>query len=164
MEEEYRDIHGYEGLYRVSNFGNVFSIKRDKTLSPADNTHGYLRVSLSKNGEVKHKSIHSLVAREFIGCCPVGFNINHIDGDKTNNCVDNLEYVSYSDNNLHAYNNGLAKSGESHYNSKLTDSEVNSIKIRLSNGDKIGDVARDFSVSRETVSAIKHGRNWRHLT
>jgi hypothetical protein len=161
MEEEYKDVTGYKGRYRVSNIGNVFSVKRDKVLTPAKSVHGYLRLVLCKNGEQVNKSIHSLVAKEFIGACPEGCVINHIDGDKTNNCVDNLEYVSYSDNNLHAYNTGLAKSGESHYNSKLTDAEVHSIRVGLSNGEKINSLAEDYGVSRETISAIKHGRNWK---
>lgn len=99
MEEVWKDIKGYEGLYKISNFGNVYSlnIKRNKTLSMSRN--GYLYVDLLKNQVRKHFYVHRLVAEAFIentNKLPV---VNHKDECKTNNCVDNLEWCSYVYNN-----------------------------------------------------------------
>lgn len=89
--EEWRDVVGFEGLYLVSNLGNIFS-KSKKRLLKFKNNKGYYNVSLSKNGKPHHKIVHRLVAEAFIPN-PEGFReINHKDEDKTNNHVDNLEW------------------------------------------------------------------------
>jgi hypothetical protein len=101
MIEEWKDIPGYEGLYQVSNIGNVKSINYKKTgkeklfnLNP--NSQGYLMVCLSKNGKERSIKIHRLVAIAFLGHEPDNMNtvVNHIDNNKLNNNVDNLELVS----------------------------------------------------------------------
>ena len=116
--EEWRDIKGYEGKYQVSNLGYIKSllmwtgdkyIKRDKILRRQLNKNGYLYVSLSINGKVKKFKVNRLVAETFIDN-PYNLPItNHKDGDKTNNCVNNLEWCNYSDNLKHAYKLGLRK-------------------------------------------------------
>lgn len=99
MEEIWKDIKGYEGLYKISNFGNVKSlnIKRNKKLSM--NRCGYLFVNLSKNDVRKNFLVHRLVAAAFIENPENLPCVNHIDEDKTNNCVNNLEWCSYEYNN-----------------------------------------------------------------
>ena len=109
MEEEWRDIRSYEGLYQVSNLGNVKSFNnRIKNKNPMilkqtiDRKNGYLTVSLSKNGKKKIHRVHKLVASIFIdnpNNYPV---INHKDGNKLNNCVDNLEWCTYKQNIIHS--------------------------------------------------------------
>lgn len=97
MEEIWLPVNGYEGLYEVSSFGRVRSLNYNKTgkkiiLSPGKDTHGYLFVNLCKNGKIKNNRIHRLVATAFL---PNWFDdpqVNHIDEDKTNNHVDNLEW------------------------------------------------------------------------
>lgn len=109
MKEVWKDITGYEGHYQVSNLGRVKSLERiapnqrncrafvsERILKERKKKSGYLQVALSKNGKYKHISIHSLVAQEFLGHNPDGGNtqVDHIDRDKSNNRVDNLQVLS----------------------------------------------------------------------
>lgn len=106
MEEIWKDISGYEGLYQVSNFGNVKSLNWRRTGKPKNlylkaHNRGYLQVELAKNGVKKSFMVHRLVAEAFIKN-PNGFPvINHKDEDKTNNCVNNLEWCDLSYNVLY---------------------------------------------------------------
>lgn len=114
MQEIWKDIPGYNGKYRVSNFGNVMSINYlnqgiDKLLSLKNHHSGYLIVRLcsGKKENQKNRSVHSLVAEAFI---PNPYNkkcVNHIDGNKKNNRVDNLEWVTHRENTQHAIRTGL---------------------------------------------------------
>ena len=103
--EEWRDVVGYEGFYQVSNLGRVRSVK---LIKPSfHKSTGYKRLMLTKNGKRKNFHVHQLVAKNFT---PNPLNkpvINHKDGDKTNNCVENLEWNTYGENNRHAWNMGL---------------------------------------------------------
>lgn len=99
-KQVWKDIQGFEGLYEVSNYGNVRSLKfgKIKYLKPAKDGGGYYFVILCKNGIVKHFKVHRLVANAFIEN-PNGYNeINHIDEDKTNNKVENLEWCTHKYN------------------------------------------------------------------
>lgn len=96
-------ITGYEGLYEVSNFGNVRSLNYDKTgkiknMKTFENSNGYMVLTLSKNGKYKQHFVHRLVAEAFIPNLFNGIEINHIDENPKNNCVDNLEWCSKSYN------------------------------------------------------------------
>ena len=97
MQEIWRDIEGYEGLYQVSNIRRVKSLNynrsgKERALKQQKNKGGYLWVWLHKDGEKKHCLIHRLVAQAFISN-PENFSeVNHIDEDKTNNCIENLEW------------------------------------------------------------------------
>ena len=94
MKEIFKDIKHYEGLYQVSNLGRVYSIRNNKILKPKLNKCGYLSVNLKYKGSHVTKSIHRLVAQTFIEN-PYNFpQVNHKDEDKTNNCVDNLEWCT----------------------------------------------------------------------
>ena len=98
MIEIFKDIEGYEGLYQISNFGNVYSYNKRGLLTPQKENNGYLRVNLYKNGKSKHYLVHRLVAQAFItNSNNLGF-VNHIDENKTNNSVDNLEWTTHKDN------------------------------------------------------------------
>jgi hypothetical protein len=105
--EIWKDIRGYEGLYRVSNLGRVRS--KTKLLHLNTNTYGYKHVTLSKGNVQKTVLVHRLVASAFIEN-PIGLpQINHKDGDKRNNTVGNLEWVTQGENNRHAIKNNLRK-------------------------------------------------------
>lgn len=91
--EIWKDIEGYEGLYQVSNLGNVKNNK-NKIMKLAKEKNGYLRINLSKNGFKKRMSIHKLVAMTFIPNPNNYPQINHKDENKQNNCVDNLEWCT----------------------------------------------------------------------
>ncbi|ELO82259.1 TPA: endonuclease [Salmonella enterica subsp. enterica serovar Enteritidis] len=122
MNELWRDISGYEGLYQVSSRGAVRSLPRKdaaghhrkgKTLKNNIGTTGYPQVGLCKNGKLITTCVHRLVAESFLPN-PASFNfVNHIDGDKTNNIISNLEWCTQQQNIVHAIRTGLniAKDG-----------------------------------------------------
>lgn len=118
--ENYKPIKGYEGLYEVSNFGNIRSVTRKyevfskrgglqtrtrygRIIKPRLQNSGYKIVWLSKNGIVKAYTVHRIVANTFIENPKNLYCVNHKDGDKTNNKVSNLEWCSSSENLIHAY-------------------------------------------------------------
>ena len=95
MNEIFVDVLGYEGLYKVSNLGNVLSVKRNKLLKPGKENNGYLKVILRKNGKNKNYYVHRLVALSFLPN-PLNYKeINHISEDKTDNRVENLEWCDH---------------------------------------------------------------------
>lgn len=118
IQEIWKPIKNYEGLYEVSNLGRVRSLPRGGKFGQKDNMFegkiltekkhyaGYKLVTLSNNGH-SYKSIHSLVAHAFLDKPNYKVEVNHKDGDKANNRVENLEFVSPSQNLKHAYSNGL---------------------------------------------------------
>lgn len=98
-QEVWIDIKDYEGKYKVSNQGRVYSLNTHKYLSLGNNGRGYLFVSLWKNGEAKREYVHRLVARHFIPNPENLPQVNHKDENKENNCVENLEWCSNNYNN-----------------------------------------------------------------
>jgi hypothetical protein len=112
MEEIYKDIPGYDGLYQVSNMGNVKilnyrSTNKERILKANTSSNAYLRVCLYKNGKQKVIAIHQLVAMAFLGHIPNGKSIvvDHIDNNKLNNHVSNLQIVSHRINTTKDRNN-----------------------------------------------------------
>lgn len=110
IEEIWRPVVGYEGLYEVSSYGRVRSLDRydgrnhfikGKLLKNKDNGNGYLICSLSKNGIVKNKYIHRLVVEAFIERPDGLYEVNHKDENKKNNSVDNLEWCDKKYNNTY---------------------------------------------------------------
>ena len=117
MEESWKDIEGYEGIYQVSNKGNVKSLvdnnglSREKVLKHLKDRNGYLRVILYKNKTSKHLFVHRLVAKAFIENTNNFPCINHIDECKTNNVVTNLEWCTHKQNtNFGTRNKRIAES------------------------------------------------------
>lgn len=120
MENEiFKDIKGYEGLYAVSNYGRVKSLpkqvfnhngffyRKEKIIKPGKDTKGYLRISVCLNGKQHTYKIHRLVAQAFIPNPENKPQVNHIDGNKQNNHVENLEWCTNQENQDHAWKNGL---------------------------------------------------------
>ena len=110
MKEEYRDIKGFEGLYQVSNLGNVKSLNyrrtgKEEILKAGDNGDGYLQVVLCKGGKDKTCTVHRLVAEAFLENTNNLPEVNHKDEDKTNNNVQNLEWCSSKYNCNHGTRN-----------------------------------------------------------
>lgn len=118
VNEQWKSISGYEGFYEVSDVGRVKSLKRlDRMGKPWDerilttyiDKYGYECVKLHKNNKLKHWCVHRLVAEAFISNPNNKPQINHIDGNKQNNHVNNLEWCSAKENSQHAWNIGLSK-------------------------------------------------------
>lgn len=104
---EWKTISGFEGCYEVSNCGEVKSVRKNGVLlKPWIDNWGYLNVCLHRDGKPNRKKVHRLVAEAFIyPYC--GEQVNHKDGNKQNNSVDNLEWCNGSENMIHAYRSGL---------------------------------------------------------
>lgn len=176
LEEIWKDIRGYEGLYQVSNLGRVKSVGRcitknyggnirpfllkDKILRPCfDGKKHYVHVNLSKDGIVTTYNIHRLVAIAFIPN-PYGYlEINHIDENKTNNRVDNLEWCDHSYNNT--YGSKLHQTrGMKNPQNKLSDHDVVEIRRRRSNGELLRTLADEYGISKSHVCSICKGTFW----
>lgn len=105
MEEVWKDISGYEGLYSISNFGNVQSLRFNppKLIYQSKTNAGYKQVRLYKNGKVKQFGVHRLVAMMFVEGYQNGLEVNHKDLNKTNNVYTNLEWTTRKYNQKHQY-------------------------------------------------------------
>ena len=127
MSEIWRDIVDFEGLYQVSSLGNVRrhpdKQSKNKYVTPKplsralhENRDGYLYATLSRNGKACKRTVHQLVATSFLPNAVYGCVINHLNGNKKDNRVSNLEVTTHQGNNLHAHKNGLTpKPGKSVY-------------------------------------------------
>ncbi len=114
MEEIWKDIKNYEGLYQISNLGRVKSLgnnkyKKDKILKFRVGKFGYGYLHLSKHGKEKTAKIHRLVAEAFISNPDNKETVNHIDGNKLNNNANNLEWCTIRENSQHRNRTGLSK-------------------------------------------------------
>lgn len=179
MKEEWRDVVGYEGCYAVSNTGVVKSLDRlciknngvkyrlkGKTIKQRVSRGGYVSVALVRNGEYKTFSVHRVVASSFLNNKSNKPQVNHIDGNKENNVAKNLEWVTCSENIIHAIKTGLLpiKRGVNRSNSKLDDMKVLTIKTMFPHN-KWTEVmiANHFDIGRGTVNGIRRNYRWRHL-
>lgn len=107
--EVWKDIPGYEGLYKVSDLGSILNLHTNKFLKKRLSTNGYYVVDLRKNHRSRVFRVHRLVALSFIPFVDGKPFVNHVDGNKLNNNVSNLEWCTQSENVYHAYNTGLNK-------------------------------------------------------
>ena len=143
----------YSDKYEVSSLGKVRRIgKIDCLKINYDSTGGYGRVNIGKS-----MVVHKIVALTFIGNRPDGMDINHIDGDKKNNSIDNLQFVTRSENCRQACNEqGLRKMyGKHHNKTRLSPEDIKTIKERISKGDKNVRIAEEYNVDASTISQIK---------
>ena len=142
--------------------------KRGKPLVGHVDRCGYREVMLSEYGTCNQYRVHRLIAETFI---PNPNNlpcVNHKDGNKLNNCVDNLEWCTHSENTKHAYENGLERKmfGEEHHAHKLTEEAVKYIKTNYKKRDaSFGAVAlaKKFNVDRTTIHDVVKGKTWREV-
>jgi len=165
----YYDIKGYEGIYQLSKDGKVLSKARQgaKTKVLKGARGEYLCVHLTKNGKTKKKRIHRLLAEMFIPNPDNKPQVNHKDGNKYNNSLENLEWVTNGENVKHAYDKGLIKPrrGELNGNSKLTEKQVAEIRdIASRSGRYYGrkELSLRYGVSECTIKEVVNRRrnNW----
>ncbi|MDR1182031.1 MAG: NUMOD4 motif-containing HNH endonuclease [Bacteroidales bacterium] len=159
MEEIWKDIPEYEGLYQISNLGRVKSLfgnnqkRRDKILKPALTNCGYLRTALTNHNKVCHLSIHRLVAITFIPNPEDKEQINHINGIKTDNHFKNLEWCSGSENMKHAYRIGLEKPCDNGFKKAISIKDDNGSRTYKS----IREMCRSENIDRRHVQRVLHG-------
>lgn len=159
MIEIWKTIKSKENNYQISNLGNIRNIKRNfKILKCKKNTDSYKNVVIDK----KIYSIHRLVALYFIKNSDNKPQVNHKDGNKLNNNINNLEWVTISENIKHAYQNNLIKR-KYNKNNKLNIWDIKFIKAWLKLGYKHKDIANKFNVSRSAITDINCNRRWRHI-
>jgi len=171
QNERWLPVVGYEGIYDVSNLGRIRRMKKGpgalvgRILKESLGDCGYMDVGLHKDGSQHTVKVHRLVSAAFLGECPDGKEVNHRDGVKPNNAATNLEYVTQSENALHAYRNGLkvAVHGERHGSAVLTEEKVHEIRRRLLAKETQASIAKRFHVCRATICHISTGRNWAWL-
>jgi predicted XRE-type DNA-binding protein len=174
MKEIWKDIKGYEGYYQVSSLGNVKSLYRidikgqkrcERILKLSLKHTGYLNVNLSKDCIKKYYRVHRLVAFAFLENPMNKPQVNHKNGEKTDNKVENLEWCTGSENTIHSFKNKLQPLplGTKNSQSKLSESDVLEIKKLLLKKVKQKEIAKIFEISIPSVSNIKRNKNWIHI-
>lgn len=169
LVEEWRPVVDFEAQYEISNIGRVRRISghtagRIIAISKkAENNSLYPQVNLWKDGRIRRRAVHLLVAAAFLGPTPASTEVNHIDGDKWNPAVTNLEFLTRSENVLHAFDKGLQPSGENHYAAKLSSDDIAEIRRagyshRRRDG-TVKSLAAHYGVTHSHISYILSGQN-----
>lgn len=175
MKEIWKDIPGYEGSYQVNNFGIIKSLSRltdhgkygkfimkGRILKPKKH-NGYMIVSLRLNNKTVTASIHKLVALAFIENPENKPCVNHINGIKDDNRMENLEWCTYKENMSHAVKTGLNNmKGTNHHKAKLNDNDIRTIRKSRNkiSQSKLGEM---FNVSQQHINKIMTGKRWEHI-
>lgn len=181
MQEIWKSLKGiveYGDYYEVSNLGRVRSIDRrvnsrngkrlvkGKILKQQVDKYGYMRVHCYMNNKSKQYQVHRLVALSFISNPDNKPQVNHKDGNKQNNRVDNLEWSTNKENVEHAFSIGLNEGikGEENVNAKLTENDVvNIYNLYKTNKYSMKDLADKFNTSETNVYDIVNRKRWKHL-
>ena len=178
MQEIWKDIKGHEGYYQVSNKGRIRSVDRKAKIGNGNtrtvkgrimktdlSNSGYLRVCGCRDCKKFKIDVHRAVAEAFIPNPEDNPQTNHKDGVKTNNHVDNLEWATRSENQRHAFKNGLKNmpKGSTHHASKLTEDDVRDIKKYLEDGLTQSTIADYYGVASSVISRINTGKAWAHV-
>ena len=151
--EIWKDIDNYVGLYQVSNLGNV---KRTFVLKQAKDKSGYLNVNLSKNGKYKRFRVHRLVAQAFIVNENNFDEVNHKNGNKLDNRVDNLEWTNHYQNMKHARENNLISKSGIDRSIKSMNEKTRKQIFQLYNGIIVGTYIGINQASKETNICASH--------
>lgn len=174
VREEWRPVVGHEGKFEVSNLGRVKSLshevrhwcgrmipKPERIVTASRHSGGYRVVCL---GDGRKSYVHRLVAEAFIGQAATGQDVNHIDGDKSNNSLENLEYCNRLHNVRHAIATGLQdNAGEGNGMHRFTAEQISAAHQLMYRGATYVEVANAFGMSASHAESIAKGRCWRHL-
>jgi len=157
--------------YTISDKGEIKSYKRNKEgyiMKKQEDKDGYFKVSLYKEGKYTRMFIHRLVMMTFNPVKKMEkLQVNHLDGDKKNNDINNLEWCTHKENIKHAINMGLKNSskGVNNFNVKLTKEDVKKVvKLRENFGMTHLEIANKFNMSRRAIGNILNGVTWSHVT
>jgi len=166
VNEIWKDIEGFNGIYQISNLGKVKSFKNNQIniLKNYINNSGYPEVNLRKNKKKKHLTIHRLIAVYFIDNPNNLPEVNHLDGDKTNYSISNLEWSTHANNIQHAYDTGLQPLplGEKNSAAKLTEKqviEIRAIDLSISSAK----VAKQYNIGKTAIKDIRARKTWKHI-
>lgn len=151
------DQFGYPG-YAVTENGDVWSYVSNKWMTPSVNYRGYLVICAHRNCITSHPYIHQLVALAFIPNPENKHQVNHIDGNKQNNHISNLEWVTNQENAKHARENGLMP------HAVFTDEDVYLICRELANGRSSTEISKLYGYPYDSVYQIRRGENWKHIS
>ena len=168
MDEVWAPVQaeGFEDLYEVSSKGRV---RRITIISGSANADGYLMIDLSdrSRGMRRCRLAHRLVAQAFHGPIPGGKQVNHKNGDKTDNRPENLEYVTCGENVRHAYRelncSETRSRGSEHYGAQLTEELVLEARKRKEAGESYASIARTMGFSYHAIWDCVNRRSWKHL-
>lgn len=178
--EAWESVVGFEGYYQVSNSGQVRSVDRTvshkgatrqkvrsykgQLLTPRQ-TRGYVRVSLTKEGKEWNKQVHRLVAIAFIPNHENKPQVNHIDGVKSNNNVENLEWATSQENCVHAHETGLrvGRKGIENSQAKLTPELVGKARELRKLGHSYAKIGKSIGICAMHAHRIVNGKQWGHL-
>ncbi len=176
MAEHWLPVVGYEGCYEVSDLGRVKSIQRwvsngkgfrlikEKEIAQSLAKNGYLQISLWKNNEGKTHDTHIVVARAFLGAPPIGHEVAHLDGIRTNAQLSNLAYKTHIANIEQMKEHGTYRCGAIHPSAKLTDQDVQDIHTLWNLGVNQYALAGEFKVSQSHISGIVTGKERVYVT
>lgn len=179
--EVWKDIEGFEGVYQVSNFGNIRSLDRmveyhrngkiHKRKYPGKQmklkttrAHNYYFVGLSKgHQEYEWSLVHKLVLTAFEGPRPKDAVCRHLDGNSHNNRADNLKWGTQAENEMDKVRHGTRHSGERHPGTKITNEQASEIKAQIRSGKRLIDIANETGIKFRIISQIKRGRSFRYV-
>ena len=146
--------------YEITVDGKVINRRSGRVLKVQPNGKGYLRFSLLVNGKRKFFFVHRIVAEKYVPNPDGKPQVNHIDGNKTNNHADNLEWVTNMENRQHALKHGYHLCGEKCSWAKLKQVDVD--YIRSHPEEKICDLAKKYGVNQNAIRDVRNGRSWKH--
>jgi hypothetical protein len=176
--QEWVPVPGYGERYLINKKGELFRKESLNNLGRRISSKllkpyvypglGYWVYSISYEGKNYCIYMHRLLAEAFIPKIPGKYCVNHKDCNRRNNSLENLEWVTHQENIKHAYDNGKIKNlggeGDKCGASKLNSEQVKEIKILLKAGEKKGDIAKKFNVSKQNILSISNGYTWRSVT
>lgn len=168
--EEWRPVPGFEDRYDVSNLGRVRSWQNPHgrlvvpyLKIPTIDSDGYLYVGLYEKKKGKHCRVSRLVLMAFVGLPDVEMEASHLDGDATNNRLDNLAWETRLENEQHKNEHGTRPRGESQYLSKLTEEQVKEIRRLRNLGFKLAELAKRYGLYETAIHKICKRETWKHV-
>lgn len=173
MAEEWRAIQGYEGDYEVSSEGRLRSL----TYRGKSGTHkrctplllrlkrrsGYQAYCFSRQSSRRTLNVGPLVLAAFVGEKPPSTECTHLDGDPTNDRLDNLAWRTHAENEQDKKAHGTATIGERCHQARLNADQVRAIRLRVASGERVLAIASEYGVDPDTIYLLVNRKTWRHV-